>query len=48
MSAFTESVVEDAALDRLAALGYAVPHGPRIAAGEAAEVTQRISPAAPA
>ncbi len=35
MSAFTESVVEEAALDWLAALGYAVRHGPEIAAGEA-------------
>ncbi len=36
MSAFTESVVEDAALSWLAALGYAVLHGPEIAAGEPA------------
>jgi type I restriction enzyme R subunit len=35
MSAFTESVVEEAALDWLAGLGYAVRHGPEIAAGEA-------------
>src|SRR3990170_1631759 len=34
MSAFTESVVEDAALAWLEALGYAVLHGPDIAAGE--------------
>ena len=34
MSAFTESVVEEAALDWLARLGYAVLHGPEIAAGE--------------
>ncbi|GMV60647.1 MAG: hypothetical protein AMXMBFR72_37330 [Betaproteobacteria bacterium] len=34
MSAFTESVVEDAALAWLAALGYTVRHGPDIAAGE--------------
>src|SRR5437879_13895848 len=32
----TESVVEDAALVWLAALGYAVLHGPEIAAGEPA------------
>jgi len=32
--AFTESVVESAALAWLAALGYAVLHGPEIAAGE--------------
>jgi len=36
MSAFTESVVEQAALDWLAALGYSVLHGPDIAAGEPA------------
>jgi len=36
MSAFTESVVEDAALAWLEALGYAVLHGPAIAAGESA------------
>ncbi|WIM06805.1 MAG: type I restriction endonuclease subunit R [Candidatus Nitricoxidivorans perseverans] len=33
MSSFTESVVEDAALAWLEALGYAVLHGPDIAAG---------------
>jgi type I restriction enzyme R subunit len=36
LSAFTESVVEDAALGWLATLGYAVRHGPEIAAGEPA------------
>ena len=36
MSAFTESVVEDAALAWLEALGYAVLHGPDIAAGKPA------------
>jgi type I site-specific restriction-modification system R (restriction) subunit len=36
MTAFTESVVEDAALTWLKALGYAVLHGPDIAAGEPA------------
>ena len=36
MSAFTESVVEDAALVWLAALGYKVLHGPEIAVGELA------------
>src|SRR2546426_151134 len=36
MSAFTESVVEDAALVWLGALGYAVLHGPEIATGELA------------
>ena len=34
MTAFTESVVEDATLARLEALGYAVLHGPDIAIGE--------------
>lgn len=33
---FTESIVEDAALAWLDALGYAVLHGPSIAAGEPA------------
>lgn len=36
MSGFTESVVEDAALAWFEALGYAVLHGPDIAAGESA------------
>jgi len=36
MTAFTESVVEDAALAWLEALGYAIKHGPEIAAGEPA------------
>jgi type I restriction enzyme R subunit len=36
VSAFTESVVEEAALAWLGALGYAVKHGPEIAAGEPA------------
>ena len=41
---FTESVVEDAALAWLEALGYAVLHGPDIAAGEpAAERTTRTT-----
>jgi type I restriction enzyme R subunit len=35
-STFTESVVEDAALAWLEALGYAVLHGPDIAAGATA------------
>lgn len=34
MSTFTESVVEDAALEWLDALGYTILHGPEIAAGE--------------
>lgn len=34
MSNFTESVVEDAALDWLGGLGYTVLHGPEIAEGE--------------
>ena len=34
MSNFTESVVEEAALEWLARLGYTVLHGPEIAAGE--------------
>ncbi len=33
MSSFTESVVQDAALAWLEALGYAVLHGPDIAVG---------------
>jgi type I restriction enzyme, R subunit len=33
---FTESVVEEAALEWLTTLGYAVLHGPEIAPGEAA------------
>jgi type I restriction enzyme R subunit len=36
MTAFTESIVEDAALAWLEGLGYAVLHGPEIAAGEPA------------
>ena len=36
MSDFTESVVEDAALGWLEEQGYAVLHGPDIAAGEPA------------
>jgi type I restriction enzyme R subunit len=34
MGSFTESVVEDATLAWLEGLGYAVLHGPAIAAGE--------------
>ncbi len=34
MTAFTESVVKEATLVWLEALGYAVLHGPEIAAGE--------------
>ncbi len=34
MSRFTESTVEDAALEWLKTLGYEVKHGPEIAAGE--------------
>jgi len=34
MPAFTESVVEDAALAWLESLGFAVKHGPEIAPGE--------------
>ena len=36
MSTFTESIVEEAALDWLGALGYSLLHGPEIAAGEVA------------
>lgn len=36
MSAFSESVVEDAALAWLKALGYSIEHGPVIAPGELA------------
>jgi type I restriction enzyme R subunit len=35
MAAFTESVVEEAALGWLVELDYAVLHGPEIAAGQA-------------
>lgn len=34
MQSFTESIVEDAAIAWLEGLGYAVLHGPEIAAGE--------------
>ena len=34
MTRFTESVVEDATLDILSALGYAILHEPDIAPGE--------------
>lgn len=46
MGAFTESVVEDAALSWLASLGYAVLHGPVIAVGEAADERQTEAAAA--
>ena len=36
MTAFTESVIEDATLDWFAELGYTVAHGPDLAPGEAA------------
>ena len=36
MTAFTESVVEDAALAWLGSLGYTILHGPDIAVGEPA------------
>jgi type I restriction enzyme R subunit len=42
VTSFTESIVEDAALAWLEALGYAVLHGPDIAAGEPA--AERIDP----
>jgi len=43
MSSFSESVVEDAALEWLAALGYTVLHGPDIAVGQpAAERTDAL------
>lgn len=42
MPGFTESIVEDAALGWLAALGYSVLHGPDIAVGEKA--AERIDP----
>lgn len=38
MRQFSESVVEDAALAWLEALGYAVKHGAEIAPGELAEL----------
>jgi type I restriction enzyme R subunit len=41
-AAFTESVVEEAAIDWLEALGYSVFHGPEIAAGE--PTAERIDP----
>ena len=37
MPAFTESVVEDAALACLESLGWQIAHGPDIAAGERAD-----------
>jgi len=36
VTGFTESVVEDAALDWLRGLGWQVAHGPEIAPGELA------------
>jgi type I restriction enzyme, R subunit len=42
---FTESVVEDAALARLEALGYAVLHGSELAAGRPA--AERTDPGKP-
>ena len=42
MSRFSESVVEDATLEWLKLLGYAVPHGPDIAIGET--VAERNDP----
>jgi type I restriction enzyme R subunit len=36
VTSFTESIVEDAALAWLGGLGYAVLHGPDLAAGEPA------------
>ena len=44
MMAFTESVVEDAALGWLEALGYAVLHGPDIAANEDVPCARREQP----
>jgi type I restriction enzyme R subunit len=41
-SKFTESVVEEAALDWLKTLGYSLLHGPEIAAGE--QVAERSDP----
>ena len=43
MSNFTESIVEDAALDWLHALGYTILHGPDIAFGQPA--AERVDPA---
>jgi type I restriction enzyme R subunit len=45
MTAFTESVVEDAALAWLEALGCAVLHGPDIAAGEPGATVRSGRPA---
>ncbi len=44
-SKFTESVVEEAALDWLEALGYAVLHGPDIAGGggQGPELSRRVA-----
>jgi hypothetical protein len=39
MVAFTESIVEDAALAWLESLGYVVKHGPEIAPGEFFQTT---------
>lgn len=44
MTAFTESVVEDAALAWLESLGYAVKHGPETAPGEF--LAERAAPVA--
>jgi len=44
-SSFTESIVDDVALAWLEALGYAVLHGPDIAAGEpVAELSDALTP----
>ena len=47
MTGFSESIVEDAALSWLEALGYQVLHGPEIAVGEiGAEHLGKVAPAA--
>lgn len=43
MSAFTESIVEDAALAWLEGLDYAVLHGPEIAVGDGGENAWTVS-----
>ena len=45
MNAFTESIVEDAALAWLESLGWSVAHGPDIAPGELAAVAESHVPA---
>ena len=43
-SKFTESVVEDAALEWFEAVGYQILHGPEIAPGEPASERSQCEP----